>query len=47
LAEAVAKTVEEQDQVVAALKMGVAGPYIFAETSWDKPSDPPGFCLHG
>jgi hypothetical protein len=43
LAEAIAQTVEEQDQVVAALKMGVAGPYIFADTSWDRPSDPPGF----
>jgi hypothetical protein len=43
LAEAITKTVEEQDQVVAALKMGVAGPYIFAEASWDKPSDSLGF----
>ena len=39
LMEALKKTVEEQEQVVAAMKMGVDGPYSFAETCWDKPSD--------
>lgn len=34
--------VEEQEQVVAALKMGVESPYIFAETCWQKPSNTPG-----
>jgi hypothetical protein len=32
--EALRKTVEEQEQVVAAMKMGVDGPYPFAESRW-------------
>ena len=39
LVEALRRTVEEQEQVIAALKMGVDGPYSFADTRWDKPSD--------
>ena len=43
LVEALRKTVEEQGQVVAAMKMGVEGPYRFAESRWEKPSDTAGF----
>ena len=39
LVEAIKKTVEEQEQVVAAMKMGIDGPYTFDDTRWDKPSD--------
>jgi len=39
LAVALMKTIEEQEQVVAAIKMGVDGPYTFVDTRWDKPSD--------
>jgi hypothetical protein len=39
LGEALKKTLEEQEQVVAAMRMAVDGPYSFAETCWDKPSD--------
>ena len=39
LVEALKKTVEEQEQVVAAMKMGIDGPYTFDETSWEKPPD--------
>ncbi len=38
LAEALRKTAEEQEQVVAAMKMGVEGPYSFEGSRWDKPS---------
>jgi hypothetical protein len=31
--------VEEQEQVVAAMKMGVDGPYTFEETRWETPPD--------
>ena len=39
LAEALKNTVEEQEQVVAAMKLSIDGPYTFEETSWEKPSD--------
>ena len=33
------ETVEEREQVVAAMRLGVTGPYTFSETQWQKPSD--------
>ena len=39
LAGALTKTVEEQEQVVAAMKMGVDGPYNFTDSCWEKPPD--------
>ena len=39
LVENLRKTVEEREQVVAAYNMGIAGPYRFEETCWDKPTD--------
>ena len=40
LMEAIMNTLEEQEQVVAAMKMGVDGPYAFEETRWEIPPDP-------
>ena len=34
LAEELAKTLEEREQVVAARKMGIDGPYIFEGSTW-------------
>ena len=39
LVEHLHKTLEEREQVVAARKMGVDGPYAFEESRWEKPSD--------
>jgi hypothetical protein len=39
LAEHLRKTVEEREQVAAAYNMGIAGPYRFEESCWDKPSE--------
>lgn len=33
------KTIEEREQVVAALRLGVTGPYTFQQTRWENPSD--------
>lgn len=35
LADALKKTLEEQEQVLAAMKTGVGGPYRFSETCWE------------
>ena len=40
LAEALARTAEEQEQVVAAMKLGIDGPYTFEDTRWEIPSEP-------
>ena len=32
-------TVEEREQMVAGMKMGVEGPYRFGDASWEEPSD--------
>jgi len=32
-------TLEEREQVVAALRLGVAGPYTFRRTRWEDPLD--------
>ena len=40
LVEAIMNTLEEQEQVVAATKMGVDGPYAFEETRWEIPPNP-------
>jgi len=39
LATALAKTAEEQKQVVAAMKLGIGGPYTFENTRWETPSE--------
>ncbi len=39
LVEALKKTAEEQEQVVAALKLSIDGPYTFDDTTWEKPPD--------
>lgn len=39
LAEALKRTAEEQEQVVAAMKLGIGGPYRFDDTRWETPSD--------
>lgn len=39
IVEALKKTAEEQEQVVAAMKLGIDGPYAFDETSWETPPD--------
>lgn len=36
--EALAKTLEEREQVIAAIKLGIDGPYPFADTTWEIPS---------
>jgi hypothetical protein len=33
-------TVEEREQVVAAMKMGIDGPYGFQDAVWEKPGNP-------
>lgn len=33
------ETVEEREQVVAAMRLGIEGPYAFEHTLWKKPSD--------
>jgi hypothetical protein len=33
------ETVEEREQVVAAIRLGVSGPYTFSQTRWQKPGD--------
>jgi hypothetical protein len=33
-------TVEEREQVVAAIRMGVDGPYRFKHARWERPGDP-------
>lgn len=33
------ETVEEREQVVAAIRLGVSGPYTFSKTRWQKPGD--------
>ena len=40
LAEALRKTAEEQEQVVAAMKLGIDGPYTFEDSRWEIPSQP-------
>lgn len=40
LTEALRKTAEEQEQVVAALKLGIDGPYTFEDSIWEIPSEP-------
>ena len=33
------ETMEEREQVVAAIRLGVAGPYTFTSTRWENPGD--------
>ncbi len=40
LAEALRETAEEQEQVVAAMKLGIDGPYTFEDSRWEIPSEP-------
>jgi len=40
LVEQLQATIEEREQVVAAIRMGVDGPYRFEQTRWEKPGDP-------
>ncbi|MHC4477475.1 MAG: hypothetical protein ACYTF1_16830 [Planctomycetota bacterium] len=37
--EALSKTMEEQEQVIAAMKLGIDDPYRFEKTTWQSPSD--------
>lgn len=39
LVEALKKTAKEQEQVVAAMKLSIDGPYTFDDTSWETPPD--------
>ena len=39
LAEQLRETLQERAQVVAAMKLGVDGPYTFERTCWQKPFD--------
>ena len=39
LADALTKTAEEQEQVVAAMKLGIDGPYAFEDSRWETPSE--------
>lgn len=32
-------TIQEREQVVAAMRLGVTGPYTFSQTRWQKPGD--------
>ena len=38
LPAALSKTIQERDQVIAAKKSGIEGPYVFEDTQWKKPS---------
>lgn len=38
LVEALKRTLEEQEQVIAAMKMGIEGPFRFEQTCWERPS---------
>ena len=38
LEEALAKTLAEREQVLAAIKLGISGPYQFDEVSWEIPT---------
>jgi hypothetical protein len=40
LVEQLWATVEEREQVVAAMRMGVDGPYRFENAWWERPGNP-------